>query len=86
MRSKAGMSFKPSACCYLHVALFLLTVAADGSFRVDWSASSSMSDVRLLGNMQTCMARRLILGAPLGALDFSEVPGTLSFTEMNLYF
>ncbi|MEQ2206820.1 hypothetical protein XENOCAPTIV_003341, partial [Xenoophorus captivus] len=49
-------------------------VAVDGSLRVDWSASSSISDVRLLGSTQTCMARRLILGAPLGALDFSEVP------------
>ncbi|XP_047247777.1 protein FAM131A isoform X1 [Girardinichthys multiradiatus] len=48
-------------------------VAVDSSLRVDWSASSSISDVRLLGSTQTCMARRLILGAPLGALDFSEV-------------
>ncbi|XP_054884109.1 protein FAM131A isoform X1 [Poeciliopsis prolifica] len=32
-----------------------------------------MSDVRLLGSTRTCMVRRLILGAPLGALDFSEV-------------
>ncbi|XP_069390468.1 protein FAM131A isoform X2 [Paralichthys olivaceus] len=47
-------------------------VAVDGSLRVDWSAASSLSDLALLGNTRTCLARRLIL-APLGALDFSEV-------------
>ncbi|XP_028275660.1 protein FAM131A [Parambassis ranga] len=48
-------------------------VAVDGSLRVDWSAASSLSDLALLGNTRTCLARRLILTAPLGALDFSEV-------------
>lgn len=66
-------------CCNLHVALFLLTVAVDGSLRVDWSAASSLSDLALLGSTRTCLARRLILTAPLGALDFSEVPLTLFF-------
>ncbi|CAB1450691.1 unnamed protein product [Pleuronectes platessa] len=47
-------------------------VAFDGSLRVDWSAASSLSDLALLGNTRTCLARRLILTAPLGALDFSE--------------
>ncbi|KAM6987653.1 protein FAM131A isoform 1-T1 [Tautogolabrus adspersus] len=32
-----------------------------------------MSDLALLGNTRTCLARRLILTAPLGALDFSQV-------------
>lgn len=66
--------------CDLHVALFLPTVAVDGSLRVDWSARSSLSDLALLGNTRTCLARRLILTAPLGALDFSEVPWTLSLS------
>ncbi|XP_070685996.1 protein FAM131A [Pempheris klunzingeri] len=48
-------------------------VAVDGSLRVDWSAASSLSDLALLGSTRTCLARRLILTAPLGALDFSEV-------------
>ncbi|XP_067363769.1 protein FAM131A isoform X2 [Channa argus] len=48
-------------------------MAVDGSLRVDWSAPSSLSDLRLLGNTRTCLARRMILTAPLGALDFSEV-------------
>ncbi|XP_019125656.1 protein FAM131A isoform X3 [Larimichthys crocea] len=48
-------------------------VAVDGSLRVDWSAASSVSDLALLGNTRTCLARRLILTAPLGVLDFSEV-------------
>ncbi|XP_070826147.1 protein FAM131A isoform X2 [Chaetodon trifascialis] len=48
-------------------------VAVEGSLRVDWSAASSLSDLALLGNTRTCLARRLILTAPLGALDFSEV-------------
>lgn len=64
-------------CSNLHVALFLLTVAVDGSLRVDWSAASSVSDLALLGNTRTCLARRLILTAPLGVLDFSEVPSTI---------
>lgn len=67
------------SCCNLHVALFLLTVVGDGSLRVDWSAASSLSDLALLGSTRTCLARRLILTAPLGALDFSEVPLTISF-------
>lgn len=70
-----------SICCNLHVALFLLTVAVDGSLRVDWSAASSLSDLALLGNTRTCLARRLILTAPLGALDFSEVLLTLSLLK-----
>ncbi|XP_005461052.1 protein FAM131A isoform X1 [Oreochromis niloticus] len=48
-------------------------VAVDGSLRVDWSAASSLSDLALLGSTRTSLARRLILTAPLGALDFSEV-------------
>ncbi|XP_044058943.1 protein FAM131A isoform X2 [Siniperca chuatsi] len=48
-------------------------VAVDGSLRVDWSTASSLSDLALLGSTRTCLARRLILAAPLGALDFSEV-------------
>ncbi|XP_044058942.1 protein FAM131A isoform X1 [Siniperca chuatsi] len=49
------------------------TLAVDGSLRVDWSTASSLSDLALLGSTRTCLARRLILAAPLGALDFSEV-------------
>ncbi|KAK1899495.1 Sterol 24-C-methyltransferase, partial [Dissostichus eleginoides] len=56
----------------LHVALFLPTVAADRTLRVDWSAASSLSDLALLGNTRTSLVRRLILTAPLGALDFSQ--------------
>ncbi|KAM9318175.1 protein FAM131A [Pholidichthys leucotaenia] len=48
-------------------------VAVDGSLRVDWSSASSLSDLALLGNTRTCLVHRLILTAPLGALDFSEV-------------
>ncbi|XP_006801230.1 protein FAM131A isoform X1 [Neolamprologus brichardi] len=48
-------------------------VAVDGSLRVDWSAASSLSDLALLESTRTSLARRLILTAPLGALDFSEV-------------
>lgn len=48
-------------------------MAVDGSLRVDWSAASSLSDLALLGSTRTSLARRLILTAPLGALDFSEV-------------
>ncbi|KAM9359303.1 protein FAM131A [Symphorus nematophorus] len=48
-------------------------VAVDSSLRVDWSAASSLSDLALLGNTRTCLVRRLILTAPLGVLDFSEV-------------
>lgn len=57
-------------------AVFLLTVAVDGTLRVDWSVASSRSDVALLGSTRTSLARRLILTAPLGLLDFSEVPIT----------
>ncbi|XP_070826146.1 protein FAM131A isoform X1 [Chaetodon trifascialis] len=67
------MSFTLFICHNPHVAFFLLTVAVEGSLRVDWSAASSLSDLALLGNTRTCLARRLILTAPLGALDFSEV-------------
>ncbi|XP_037318447.2 protein FAM131A isoform X2 [Pungitius pungitius] len=48
-------------------------VAADGPLPVDWSAASSRSDLALLGSTRTRLARRLVLTAPLGALDFSEV-------------
>ncbi|KAM9853547.1 protein FAM131A [Aulostomus maculatus] len=48
-------------------------VAVDSSLRVDWSVASSLSDLALLGNTRTCLVRRLILTAPLGVLDFSEV-------------
>ncbi|XP_020563990.1 protein FAM131A isoform X1 [Oryzias latipes] len=48
-------------------------VAVDGSLRVDWSAPSSVSDLSLLGNTQTCLRNRLILAEPWGTLDFSEV-------------
>lgn len=50
-----------------------LTVAVDGRLRVDWSVASSLSDLALLGSTRTSLARRLILTAPLAALDFSEV-------------
>lgn len=65
------------ACYYLHVGLSLLTVAVDGSLRVDWSVASSLSDLALLGSTRTSLARRLILTAPLGVLDFTEVPLTV---------
>lgn len=39
-----------------------------------WSAASFRSDVALLGRARSRLARRLILTAPLGVLDFSEVP------------
>lgn len=55
-------------------AVSLLTVAVDGTLRVDWSVASSLSDVALLGSTRTSLARRLILTAPLDVLDFSEVP------------
>lgn len=51
-------------------------MAVDGTLRVDWSVASSLSDVALLGSTRTGLARRLILTAPLGVLDFSEVPMT----------
>lgn len=73
------MSFTLFVCHNAHVALFLLTVAVEGSLRVDWSAANSLSDLALLGSTRTCLARRLILTAPLGALDFSEVPLTTFF-------
>lgn len=60
----------------IFTAVFLLTVAVDGTLRVDWSVASSLSDVALLGSARTGLARRLILTAPLGVLDFSEVPIT----------
>lgn len=64
-------------CYCLLVGFSLLTVAVDGSLRVDWSVASSLSDRALLGSTRTSLARRLILTAPLGALDFSEVPITV---------
>lgn len=51
-----------------------LTVAVDGTLRVDWSVASSLSDVALLGSTRTGLARRLFLTAPSDVLDFSEVP------------
>lgn len=60
----------------IFTAVFLLTVAVDGILRVDWSVASSPSDGALLGSTRTGLARRLILTAPLGALDISEVPIT----------
>lgn len=54
----------------------LPTVAVDGTLCVDWSVASSLSDVALLGSTRTGLARRLILTAPLGVLDFSKVPIT----------
>lgn len=80
------MSFTLSICSNPHVALSLLTVAVDGSLRVDWSAASSLSDLALLGSTRTCLARRLILTAPLGALDFSEVPLTIFFLNFVIIF
>lgn len=56
--------------------VFLLAVAVDGSLRVDWSVASCLSDGALLGSTRTGLARRLILTAPLGVLDSSEVPIT----------
>lgn len=82
----ATMSFTLSICSNPHVALSLLTVAVDGSLRVDWSAASSLSDLALLGSTRTCLARRLILTAPLGALDFSEVPLTIFFLNFVIIF
>lgn len=58
----------------IFTAVFLLTVAVDGTLRVDWSVATSLSDVALLGSTRTGLARRLILTAPLGVLDFSKVP------------
>lgn len=80
VRCSAGLALRLFICYHLHVALFLLTVAVDGSLRVDWSVASSLSDLTLLGSTRTSLARRLILTAPLGALDFSEVPLTIFFT------
>lgn len=65
------------------MALFLLTVAVDGSLRVDWSVASSLSDLPLLGGARTCLARRLILTGPLGALDLSQVPLPLSVSPSH---
>lgn len=58
----------------IFTAVFPLTVAVDGTLRVDWSVASSLSDVALLGSTRTGLARRLFLTAPLDVLDFSEVP------------
>lgn len=58
----------------IFTAVFLLTLALDGTVRGGWSAASFRSDVALLGSARSRLARRLILTAPLGVLDFSEVP------------
>ncbi|CAG6007847.1 unnamed protein product [Menidia menidia] len=57
----------------LHAALFLPTVAGDRPLCVEWSRAGSVSDLTLYGSTRTFLAPRLILTAPLGALDFSEV-------------
>ncbi|XP_029629881.1 protein FAM131A [Salmo trutta] len=41
--------------------------------RVDWSEANSVSDLALLGNTRTCLARRHIRHAPLETLDHYEV-------------
>ncbi|KAM9733672.1 LOW QUALITY PROTEIN: protein FAM131A [Menidia menidia] len=48
-------------------------VAGDRPLCVEWSRAGSVSDVTLYGSTRTFLAPRLILTAPLGALDFSEV-------------
>lgn len=58
----------------IFTAVFLLTLALDGTVRGGWSAASFRSEVALLGSARSRLARRLILTAPLGVLDFSEVP------------
>ncbi|XP_042152498.1 protein FAM131A-like [Oncorhynchus tshawytscha] len=49
-------------------------VAVDSPMlRVDWSEANSVSDLALLGNTRTCLARRHIRHAPLETLDHYEV-------------
>ena len=52
---------------------FFPTVAGDGTLCVEWSAPSPVTDLALLGNTRTGLARRLVLTAPLGSLDWNEV-------------
>lgn len=56
--------------------------------RVDWSEANSVSDLALLGNTRTCLARRHIRHAPLETLDHYEVlilSLTLFFVSVRSY-
>lgn len=83
-RGMVGKTWHGDVIFFPSLVLFLLTVAVDGTLRVDWSAASSMSDLALLGNTRTCLARRLILAAPLGTLDYSEV--LIHFSHIDPFF
>ncbi|XP_035242274.1 protein FAM131A isoform X2 [Anguilla anguilla] len=50
-----------------------LALPVDRALRVDWSAESSFSDLTLLGNTRTCLARRLLHRAVLESWNLCEV-------------
>ncbi|CAL8371857.1 unnamed protein product [Gadus morhua 'NCC'] len=59
-------------------------MAGDATLCVEWSSPSPVTDLALLGNTRTCLARRLVLTAPLGSLDWSEVLLLLPMTPVVL--
>ncbi|CAL8342855.1 unnamed protein product [Arctogadus glacialis] len=73
-------SFGLSSCSVVSA----VEVAGDATLCVEWSSPSPVTDLALLGNTRTCLARRLVLTAPLGSLDWSEVLLLLPMTPVVL--